>query len=265
MGLQTVKHIIGVFDSGIGGLSVLREIHRLLPEHSTLYVADQGHLPYGPRPQAEILAFSDSITRYLLEQGARVIVIACHTASAAALYALRERYPQVPFVGMEPAVKPAVERTRTGVVGVLSTQTTAQGVLYQRVLERYASDTRVITRVAPELVPMAEAQSQHTPAGRAMLERTLQPLLEGGADEIVLACTHFPFLAEAIQSIVGPQVRLIDPGPAVARQTARLWPAEIQPSPTPNRYVTSGNPDAFQNILKCLLNVDSEVESRFFE
>lgn len=248
---------IGVFDSGIGGLSVLREIHRLLPAHPTVYVADQGHLPYGPRPQSEILAFSDAITRYLLEQSARVIVIACHTASAAALYTLRERYPDVPFVGMEPAVKPAVEQTRTGVVGVLSTLTTAQGALYQRVLERYASGARVITQVAPELVRMAEEQSQDTPQAQAVLERILRPLLEGGADEIVLACTHFPFLAEAIQAIVGPHVRLVDPGPAVARQTARLWPRDIPPGTQPHRYITSGDSQRFAASLHQLIGVNA--------
>lgn len=248
-------NLIGVFDSGIGGLSVLREIHHLLPEHPTLYVADQGHLPYGPRPHAEILAFSEAITRYLIEQGARVVVIACHTASAAALYTLRERYPHIPFVGMEPAVKPAAERTRSGVVGVLSTATTARGALYKRVLQRYARGVRVITQVAPDLVRIAEEQSQHTPAGRAVLERTLRPLMDAGADEVVLGCTHFPFLAAAIQEIVGANVALVDPGPAVARQTVRLWPADVQPTTIPNRYVTSGDLEAFQHTLSTLINV----------
>ncbi len=257
MAAQTAN-IIGVFDSGIGGLSVLREIHHVLPAHPTLYVADQGHLPYGSRPQTEILAFSDAITRYLLEQGARVIVIACHTASAAALYTLRERYPHIPFVGMEPAVKPAAERTRSGVVGVLSTEATARGALYKRVLQRYARGVRVITQVAPDLVRIAEEQSQHTPAGRAVLERTLRPLIEGGADEIVLGCTHFPFLADAIQEIVGANVALVNPGPAVARQTARLWPVAEQPAAIPNRYVTSGDLPAFQRILTTLIGVHAQ-------
>ncbi len=250
-------NLIGVFDSGIGGLSVLREIHHLLPAHPTLYVADQGHLPYGPRSNAEILAFSEAITRYLIEQGARVVVIACHTASAAALYTLRERYPHVPFVGMEPAVKPAAERTRSGVVGVLSTETTARGALYKRVLQRYARGVRVITQVAPDLVQIAEEQSQHTPAGRAVLERTLRPLMNAGADEVVLGCTHFPFLAAAIQEIVGENVALVDPGPAVARQTMRLWPAGEKPTAIPNRYVTSGDLAAFQRTLSMLINVHS--------
>ena len=185
---------IGVLDSGIGGLSVLREIHRLLPHHPTIYVADQFHLPYGSRPTPEVRAFVFSIVDFLIVQGAAVIVLACNTASAAALLPLRQAFPHIPFVGMEPAVKPAAEATQSGVIGVLSTDTTANGSLYHRVLDQYARDVRVITQVAPGLVTVAELNTQDTPEGRAIIESYIQPLLEAGADHIVLACTHFPFL-----------------------------------------------------------------------
>ncbi len=231
---------IGVFDSGIGGLSVLREIHRLLPDHPTIYVADQANLPYGPRPIPEIQSFSDRITQFLIEQGAVVIVIACNTASAASLEYLRAKYPDMPFVGMEPAVKPALEASKTGVVGVLSTRATAEGMLYKRLLERYAEDKRVITRIAPELVRIAEEQSQHTPASRKIIADYLRPIIDGGADHIVLACTHFPFLADAIQELAGQGIFLVDPSPAVARQTARLWPNKFNPEPATNDYYTTG-------------------------
>lgn len=250
---------IGVFDSGIGGLSVLREIHRLLPNHPTIYIADQANLPYGPRPIAEIQAFSDRITRFLIEQGAVVIVIACNTASAASLEYLRAKYPNMPFVGMEPAVKPALEASKTGVVGVLSTRATAEGSLYKRLLDRYAEDKRVITQIAPDLVRIAEEQSQDTSTNRAMISNYVRPIIDAGADYIVLACTHFPFLADAIQEVAGQGIHLIDPSPAVARQTARLWLAEATPQASPNIYYTSGDVSNFQQSIKTLIAVEESA------
>lgn len=257
---QAVTPSIGVLDSGIGGLSVLREIHRLLPQHPTIYVADQFHLPYGPRPVDELRAYVQAIARYLMREGAVVIVLACNTASAAALDDLRQTFPGYPFVGMEPALKPAVEQTRTGVVGVLSTRTTAEGAPYQRLLSRFAGNVRVITRPAPELVHLAEEQQQDTPEGRAIIAETVRPLVEQGADTLVLACTHFPFLAPAIQEVVGSAVRLIDPSPAVARQTARVLPPGTAPSPAPHRYLTTGSPALLRTMLKRLISVEAEPE-----
>ena len=257
---MTLPPKIGVFDSGIGGLSVLREIHRLLPNHPTIYIADQANLPYGPRPIAEIQSFSDRITRFLIEQGAVVIVIACNTASAASLEYLRAKYPDRPFVGMEPAVKPALEASKTRVVGVLSTRATAEGTLYKRVLERYAEDKRVITQVAPDLVRIAEEQSQHTSASRAIISGYIRPMLDAGADHIVLACTHFPFLADAIHEVAGQGINLIDPSAAVARQAARLWRTDAIPEPAPNMYYTSGNTLSFQQTLKTLIDVDAPAK-----
>ena len=250
---------IGVFDSGIGGLSVLREIHRLLPNYPTIYIADQANLPYGPRPIAEIQSFSDRITRFLIEQGAVVIVIACNTASAASLEYLRAKYPDMPFVGMEPAVKPALEASKTGVVGVLSTRATAEGALYKRLLERYAEDKRVITQIAPDLVRIAEEQSQYTSASRAIIAKYISPIVKAGADHIVLACTHFPFLTDAIQAIAGQSVNLVDPSAAVARQTARLWPQNAIHEPAPNTYFTSSDTALFQGALKTLIDVDTSA------
>lgn len=245
---------IGVFDSGVGGLSVLREIHHLLPEIPTLYFADQGHLPYGPRPADEIRCFVEAIAAFLIQRGAGVIVIACHTASAVSLVDLRARFPHVPFVGMEPAVKPAAESTKTGVIGVLSTQITANGELYRIVRERFASGVKVITQIAPELVLMVEEGSAGTPESRQAIRILLQPMLDAGADRIVLACTHFPFLANELQAIT--DVALIDPGPAVARQAARVMPATLKPSGDENVYYTSGDPDAFRAALKRLIGVE---------
>lgn len=254
--------LIGVFDSGVGGLSVLREIHRLLPNIPTLYFADQGHLPYGPRPTEEIRRFTAAIADFLIQRGAGVIVIACNTASAASLVDVRTRFPQTPFVGMEPAVKPAAETTETGVIGVLSTQITANGELYRSVRERFASDVKVVTQVAPELVLMVESGEWNRPEDQQVIRRTLQPIVDAGADRIVLACTHFPFLEDELHAVTNAQ--LIDPGGAVARQTERVLPLQMRPNvgatrrvaPTENLYFTSGDPDAFRIALKRLIGVE---------
>ncbi|RME06215.1 MAG: glutamate racemase, partial [Anaerolineae bacterium] len=168
--------MIGVFDSGVGGLSVLREIRRQLPHANVLFLADQAHVPYGPRPLEEVRAFAEGITRYLLQQGAGVIVLACNTASAAALRYLRHIYPEVPFVGMEPAVKPAAERTRSGVVGVLATPATFQGELYASVLERFARGVTVLQDTCPGLVEQIERGDLDGERTRAILERALRPM-----------------------------------------------------------------------------------------
>lgn len=213
---------IGVFDSGVGGLSVLRAIRRELPAEDLLYVADQAHVPYGPRPLLEVRRFAEGITRYLLAQGVKAIVVACNTASAAALHYLRRRFPQVPFVGMEPAVKPAAERTRTGVVGVLATPATFQGQLYASVVERFAQGTALLEHTCPGLVQQIEKGDLEGPQTRAILEDALRPMLAQGMDTVVLGCTHYPFVIPLIEAIVGPEVRVIDPAPAVARQTRRV-------------------------------------------
>jgi len=255
---------IGVLDSGIGGLSVLREIHAQMPNYATIYYADQAHLPYGPRPQAEIRGYIEHIADYLIAQGAGVVVIACHAASAAGLHYLRARYPAVPFVGMEPAVKPAAERSKTGVIGVLTTAATAQGALYRRVVERFAAEVRVITQIAPEWVALAEAGAPDTPESHAIVAAQVEPLLSAGADQIVLACTHFPFLAPLIRDAKDNRATLVDPSAAVARQVGRILAHQGRVSaandaPT-RRYCTSADPQAFSDVMARLCGVRAEAE-----
>ncbi len=262
---------IGLFDSGVGGLSVAREVMRQLPAHSLIYLADQGHAPYGQRPLAEIRDFAGAITRFLLGQGCRVIVVACNTASAAALRWLRCEFPEVPFVGMEPAVKPAAERTRTHHVGVIATAATFQGELFASLLERYASDVVVHTQVCPDLVLLVEAGELNTPAACAAVRGYLAPLMAAGIDELVLGCTHYPFLRPLIEEAVGPRVDVIDPAPAVARQTARVleqrgWleRQSVTPSSAPesvnlHRFYTTGEPTRFGLALRNLLGLDAAV------
>ena len=258
---------IGIFDSGVGGLSVLREVRRQLPGEPLIYLADQAHVPYGLRPMEEVRRFSEAITRYLLARGAKLIVVACNTASAAALHELRRTFPGTPFVGMEPAVKPAAERTRSGVVGVLATPATFQGALYASVVERFASGVTLLQSTCPGLVQQIEAGGLDAPETRRILEDALQPMLARGIDAVVLGCTHYPFVIPLIEEIAGPQARVIDPAPAVARQVGRvlaerglLRPAAPGDEPAPVRYLTTGDPAAMQALLPRLLGVEGAVE-----
>lgn len=250
---------LGVFDSGVGGLSVLPAIQAHMPHEDILYLADQGHVPYGPRSLAEVRGFSEAITRYLLEAGAKLIVVACHTASAAALTHLRATFPEVQFVGMEPAVKPAAETTDSGVVGVLATAATFQGELYASVVERFAQDVRVLPSTCPGLVRQIEAGDLTGSETRRILEEVLTPMLAEGIDAVVLGCTHYPFVADLIGEIAGPGVRIIEPSEAIARQTQRL----LMQSQLANdvdkagvtRYLTSGDPAEMQRQIESLLGV----------
>jgi len=254
---------IGVFDSGVGGLSVLRTMRELLPEEPVIYFGDQGHVPYGPRRLEQVRDFSEAITRFLLEQDAKLIVVACNTASAAALHYLRDMFPGVSFVGMEPAVKPAAEHTRSGLVGVLATPATFQGELYASVLERFANGVQVLQDTCPGLVGQIEFGNLGGNETRAILEKALRPMLDRGIDTIVLGCTHYPFVIPLIEQIVGENVRVIDPAPAVAKQVKRLLVAGRMKNPTGEcaqaNFYTSGDVGAFQFLLPKLLGENGDV------
>jgi glutamate racemase len=257
---------IGIFDSGVGGISVLRALREQMPEESVIYFGDQGHVPYGSRSLEQIQAFSEAITRFLLEQGAKIIVVACNTASAAALKYLREKFPSVPFVGMEPAVKPAAEHTHTGKVGVLATPATFQGALYASVVERFANGVELFQDTCPGLVQQIEQGKLHGQETRRILEEALLPMLAKEIDTIVLGCTHYPFVIPLIQQIVGDakRVRVIDPAPAVARQVGRLLEADgMRNTIGPRgslRFFTSGDPDELRALLPMLLGEMGDVE-----
>ena len=260
---------VGIFDSGVGGLSVWREVARQLPRERTLYVADQAHVPYGARSLAEVRGFSECIARYLLGCGIKVIVVACNTASAAALHHLRRVFPEVSFVGMEPAVKPAIERTESGVVGVIATQATFQGDLFASLIERYAGDVRVIARACPGLVEAVEAGCVDTAETTDLMQACLAPLAAEGIDQLVLGCTHYPFLEPVIRRVVGPGVTIIDPAPAVARQTGRVLAEQgleaIDRGDGPLRgprhvFRTTGDVPAFAAMVKRLVGDTSQGE-----
>lgn len=254
---------IGIFDSGVGGLSVLRAIRAQLPKENLLYFADQGHVPYGPRSLEEVRQFSEAITSHLLEQGAKLIVVACNTASAAALHYLRETFPNVPFVGMEPAVKPAAEQTHSGVVGVLATPATFQGALYASVVERFASDVTVLQNTCSGLVEEIERGDVDGDKAKQILESALRPMLGRGLDTVVLGCTHYPFAIPQIEAICGDSVRVIDPAPAVARQVERRLDALGLLNPHTGgdvQLMTSGDVAEFQSLVPKLCAQEYPVQ-----
>jgi len=255
---------IGIFDSGVGGLSVWREVARALPHESTIYVADQAHLPYGARPAEEIRGFAEAITARLLELDCKAIVVACNTASAAALKHLRERHPDVAFVGMEPAVKPAALHSKSKVVGVMATAGTLQGRMFALAVERYAAGVTLVNQPCAGLVERIEAGELDTPATEALLRELLAPMLKAGADTIVLACTHYPFVQPLIQRVAGAGVHVIDPAPAVTRQLARLLEARglraTADARATHRFVTSGEPEVLRRALRALIGIEAKAE-----
>ncbi len=254
---------IGIFDSGVGGISVLRAIREQMPSESVIYFGDQGHIPYGSRSLKEIQGFSEAVTCFLLAQDVKIIVVACNAASAAALKYLREKFPAVQIVGMEPAVKPAAEHTHTGKVGVLATPATFQGALYASVVERFANGVELFQDTCPGLVQQIETGVLHGRETRRILQEALQPMLEKNIDTVVLGCTHYPFVIPLIQRIVGEGVRVIDPAPAVARQTGRLLEAagmrNLSDAKGSLKFYTSGDPQRLLSLLPMLLGEIGEV------
>lgn len=255
---------IGVFDSGVGGLSVLRHLQAQLPHEQLIYLADQAHVPYGPRSEREIQQFSQAITHFLLARSAKLVVVACNTASAAALSWLRQQFPQVPFVGMEPAVKPAAQTTRTGKVGVLATPRTFASERYADLMARFAANVSVWEDPCVGLVPQIEAGAIASAETRALLQTYLTPMLAAGVDTVVLGCTHYPFVLPLIEQIVGSAVSIIDPAPAVARQTSRVLQRRqlLADSSAPGgvRLITTGVPESLARLAK-LLGFEGAVET----
>ena len=255
--------MIGIFDSGVGGLSVLIQIRQRLPHHDLIYLADQINLPYGPRPLAEIRSFSEGITRYMLDQGATIIVIACNTASAAALHHLRAHFPNTTFVGLEPAVRPAARDTHSKNIGVLATAATFTGQMYVQLVEKYADGISVHARACPELVTLAERGAPWTADDYNEVGDMLRPMREASVDQLVLGCTHFTFVEPLIRDAIGENVTIIDPAPAVAKQTERkLEDINAQIGQGEIRYYTTGDLSAFQTQTQRLTGLDAANATR---
>ena len=244
---------LGIFDSGSGGLSVYRELVKVLPRERFIYYSDNAHCPYGEKTALYIQERARFITDFLLGKGADIIVVACNTATAAAISMLREEYPSVPFVGMEPAVKPAALGTRTGVIGVLATAGTLKGSKYLHTRGRFEDNVRIAEHVGQGFVELVEAGILDGPEAEATVRASLQPLLDEGADVVVLGCTHYPFLRPVIERIAGPGVQVIDPAPAVARQAQRLLEERGVPmgeGPFSVELHSPGDPAALSRIFK---------------
>lgn len=242
---------VGVFDSGVGGLSVLRELRRLLPDERYVYYADTAFCPYGGKSAGEVIERSRSISSFLLSKGADVIVVACNTATGAAIEALREEF-NVPFVGMEPAVKPAALSSVTGTIGVLATSGTLKSQKYLETKSHFASRVNIVEHVGEGFVELVESSQLEGPHTLSVVSASLSPLLEAGADRIVLGCTHYPFLAPAMSEIAGPEVEIINPAPAIARRLKAILegtPRLDDPSPAMEFYA-SGSREVLDRLIE---------------
>ena len=214
--------MVGFFDSGLGGLCILEAFKKACPRESTVYIADSANCPYGNKPAEEIVRLSEVNTRELIKRGCKMVVVACNTATAAAIDVLRANHPEIPFIGIEPAVKPAALKSKSGVVGVLATAGTFNGRLYRETKARFAKGVTVIASVADEFVTLVERGETSGARAEAAVRAKVEPLLAAGADHIVLGCTHFPHLKPLIEKVAAGRAEVIDPSAAVARQAKRV-------------------------------------------
>lgn len=254
--------MIGVYDSGVGGLSVWRELVKLMPDEDFVYFSDAAYCPYGPKDPAFIVERACAVTDFFLEKGCELIVVACNTATAAAISYLRAHY-DIPFVGMEPAIKPAILHSQSGVVGVLATAGTFKGKLYLSTLARFSGEVKVIERVGEGLVETVEKGILDGPQVEALIHRCIDPMLEAGADHIVLGCTHYPFLQDTIKKIVAGRARIVNPAPAVARQADRLYAKKAHHDDTP--FCTFYSSAVFTEPVKQLASSLTASPCEFFD
>lgn len=257
---------IGILDSGLGGLSVLNEIRALMPNEDIIYFGDSAWCPYGARPADEIQRRVFTITDFLLQQDCKLIVIACNSATINAVEALRASYP-VPFVGMEPGIKPAANLTKSGTIGVLATEASLAGEKFHRLVNAHSEGIRVITRPAPRFVDLVEKGELSGANARRIVEQETSPLIQAGADTIVLGCTHFPFLRPLIQEVVGSQVQILDTGAAVAKHAARLiTDRQNDNSSATCNIITTGDLRHTQNVFPslCPAIINAQFEEATF-
>jgi glutamate racemase len=249
---------IACFDSGIGGLSIWQAIHSLLPHESLIYLADSSDFPYGDRHPAELQAITARVVQFLRTQQVKLVVVACNTASVAALHSLRAMFPDLPFVGVVPVIKMLAHESRTGVLGVLSTLATANSPYLRDLIREFAADKEVISIGCAGLAELIEHGEASGPEMDALLRALLLPNQGCGADVVGLSCTHYPFARDAISRIVGPAVRILDPSYPVARRVAYLLSqagAQARPNRPSLRFLTTGDPDALASVAGKLLNL----------
>jgi len=242
---------IGIFDSGIGGTSIWKEIHHLLPNEKTIYLADSKNAPYGQKSKEEIIALSMKNTELLLKMNCKLIVVACNTATTNAIEELREKY-DVPFIGIEPAIKPAVSHSKTQIIGILATQGTLNSALFNKTTEKY-QNTKIIEQVGHGLVQLIENGGINSPEMTKLLHSYLTPMIEANIDYLVLGCSHYPYLIPQIKKILPEHIHIIDSGEAVAKQTQKILKEKI------------GFTSAKNNEPIFYTNTDSKVLSEILE
>jgi glutamate racemase len=251
---------IGVFDSGVGGLSVLKAIRAALPGESLLYVADSAHAPYGDREAAFITERAVAVARFLCESDAKALVVACNTATVVAVESLRSRFP-IPVIAMEPAIKPAAASTRSGVVAVLATSRTLQSASVARLCRLYAGEARVVLQPCPGLVEQVECGDLDSAQTQRLLSSCIRPVVEAGADTLVLGCTHYPFLSKQIQAVAGVSVRLVDSAEAVARQVQRRISPAAPHAPPRTMFFTTGEAQQAETTMSRLWGTPVRVQT----
>lgn len=249
---MTNPNPIGLFDSGIGGTSIWKEIHQLMPNENTIYLADSKNAPYGQKSKDEIIALSIKNTEYLLNQNAKIIVVACNTATTNAIKELRAKY-DVPFIGIEPAIKPAANNSKTQTIGILATKGTLNSELFNKTAEQF-QDTNIIEQIGYNLVKLIEDGQMHSPEMTSLLKTYLTPMIEANIDYLVLGCSHYPYLVPQIKEILPPHIKIIDSGEAVAKQTQKVLEEKIglnaaleNPS---TLFYTNSNPKVLEAILE---------------
>ena len=253
--MEAMKNI-GVFDSGIGGLWILKQLEKSLPDYNYVFFADQAYLPYGTRSQEEITERSFFITDFLISKGCMVIVIACNTATSASIEKLRAHYPQITFVGIEPAIKQAVEQSKTGHIGVLATKVTTLGKKLHNTIEKFAQNAEVHSAIGDGLVELAEEGKADTDEAEFLLRQYIAPLLKYNIDALVLGCTHYSFFIPRIRKIIGSDIMIIDPAPAIARRVGQLLSKSrnlpLQNSPSIEFFTSFGDPKNLKEFLQVL-------------
>lgn len=243
---------IGIFDSGVGGTSIWKEIHALLPNEHTIYLADSKNAPYGNRTKNEIIELSIKNTELLIEKGCKLIVVACNTATTNAIKILRKSYT-IPFIGIEPAIKPAALNTQTKVVGILATKGTLSSELFHKTSDLFSSGIKVIEQVGDGLVEMIEAGNLYSEDMRWLLKNYLQPMIDAKIDYLVLGCTHYPYIIPMLLELLPKHVKIIDSGEAVARQTKAVLEKHnllnLKTTKNKSQFYTNGNPEIMASLL----------------
>jgi len=251
-GMNLQQMPIGIFDSGVGGTSIWKEINKLLPHENTIYLADSRHAPYGEKPPAEIVRLSIKNSQELIDRGCKIIVVACNTATTNAIAVLRATF-DLPFIGIEPAIKPAALNTQTKAVGILATRGTLSSELFNRTSDSFAGDVNVIEIVGSGLVPLIERGALESKELRALLEKYMEPMVNANIDYLVLGCSHYPYLIPLLKEILPATVTIIDSGAAVARQTAEVLGRNdlLQKDNTTPRlqFFSNGSVGTLENLL----------------